>query len=53
MRRIHDGTDMGIVWQVVVFLGGLLPAALAVIGVIMWWRARRWRGEARARSAAE
>jgi len=53
MRRIHDGTDMGIVWQVVVFLGGLLPAALAVTGVIMWWRARRWRGEARARSAAE
>ena len=45
MRRIHDGTNMGVVWQIIVFLGGLLPAALAVTGVIMWWRARDWRGE--------
>ena len=52
MRRIHDGTDMGIVWQVVVFLGGLLPAALAVTGIIMWWRARGWRGALKARKRA-
>lgn len=58
MRRIHDGTDMGLIWQMVVFLGGLLPTALAVTGVIMWWRARGWRGDlarrkkARARAAA-
>jgi uncharacterized iron-regulated membrane protein len=51
MRRIHDGNDMPVVWQVIVFLGGLLPAALAVTGVIMWWRARRWRGELRERRA--
>jgi len=44
MRRIHDGTDMGPVWQTIIFLGGLLPAALAVTGIIMWWRARGWRG---------
>ncbi|MGP7795371.1 PepSY-associated TM helix domain-containing protein [Sphingomonas sp. CLY1604] len=43
MRRIHDGEGMGIVWQLVIFLGGLLPAALAVTGGIMWWRARGWR----------
>jgi uncharacterized iron-regulated membrane protein len=43
MRKVHDGTDMGLVWQVIIFLGGLLPAALAVTGVIMWWRARSWR----------
>ena len=52
MRRIHDGTGMGPVWQVIIFLGGLLPAALAVTGVIMWWRARGWRAELAARRAA-
>ena len=25
MRRIHDGTRMGFVWQVIIFLGGMLP----------------------------
>lgn len=45
MRRIHDGTDMGPVWQVVIFIGGILPAILAITGIIMWWRARKWRGD--------
>lgn len=45
MRRIHDGTDMGIVWQVIIFLGGILPAILAVTGIIMWWRARGWKAQ--------
>lgn len=57
MRRIHDGVDMPLWWQIVVFLGGMLPSALAVTGVIMWWRARKWRGELadrkRAKSAAK
>jgi uncharacterized iron-regulated membrane protein len=44
MRRIHDGTGMGLAWQVIIFLAGLLPAVLAISGVIMWWRARGWRG---------
>jgi uncharacterized iron-regulated membrane protein len=52
MRRVHDGTGMGLVWQVIIFLGGLLPAALAVTGVIMWWRARDWRAELAARRDA-
>jgi uncharacterized iron-regulated membrane protein len=43
MRRWHDGTGMGAVWQVVIFIGGLIPAALAVTGVIMWLRSRGWR----------
>ena len=42
MRRIHDGTNMGAVWRIILFVGGLLPAGLAVTGVIMWWRARDW-----------
>lgn len=52
MRRIHDGTGMGAVWQVIIFLGGVLPTALAVTGVIMWWRARSWRGDLAARQKA-
>lgn len=44
MRRVHDGTDMGPVWQTIVFLAGVLPAGLAVTGILMWLRARRWRG---------
>lgn len=52
MRRIHDGTRMGLVWQIVIFLGGLLPAILAVTGIIMWWRARGWKAELKARQAA-
>ena len=45
MRRIHDGEGMGPVWQTVIFVGGILPAVLAITGVIMWWRARSWRAE--------
>ena len=47
MRRLHDGTGMGWVWQTVIFLGGLVPAALAVTGIIMWLRSRGWRAKLR------
>jgi uncharacterized iron-regulated membrane protein len=46
MRRLHDGTGMGLVWQIIIFIGGIIPALLAVTGVIMWWRTRKWRGGA-------
>jgi len=46
MRRLHDGTGMGLVWQVVIFLGGIIPALLSVTGIIIWWRARKPRGRA-------
>ena len=42
MRQIHDGDDMPFVWQIVIFIGGIVPAVLAVTGIIMWWRARGW-----------
>jgi len=48
MRRWHDGTGMGAVWQIVIFLGGIVPALLSVTGIIIWWRARK----PRARSVA-
>lgn len=53
MRRIHDGTGMGLAWQIVVFLGGLIPSILAVTGVMMWLRGRRVKGSVRAAFAAE
>jgi len=52
MRRIHDGTGTGPVWQVIIFLGGLAPALLAVTGILMWLRARRRRGAMQQRRAA-
>jgi uncharacterized iron-regulated membrane protein len=47
MRRIHDGTGMPLVWQVVIFVGGILPALLAVTGLLMWLRMRRRRARNR------
>ena len=46
MRRWHDGTGMGPVWQVIIFIGGILPALLAVTGFLMWLKSRRWRAQA-------
>ena len=52
MRRVHDGTGMGTTWQVIIFIGGIIPALLAVTGILMWLHARR-RGRAmRERRAA-
>jgi uncharacterized iron-regulated membrane protein len=44
MRRWHDGEGMGLIWQIVIFVGGIAPALLAVTGIIMWLRTRKWRG---------
>lgn len=54
MRRIHDGVGLGVVWQTIIFLGGIAPAILGVTGVIMWLRLRggRRRVEALRRAAA-
>jgi uncharacterized iron-regulated membrane protein len=43
MRRWHDGTDMGPLWQIAIFLGGIIPALLSVTGIVIWWRARKAR----------
>ena len=51
MRRWHDGTGMGFVWQLIILLGGIIPAALSVTGILMWWRARQWRRRATRRPA--
>lgn len=43
MRQWHDGSGMGLIWQIVIFIGGIIPAILAVTGLVMWWRTRGWR----------
>ena len=40
MRRVHDGNEMGFVWQTIIFLAGMAPAVLGVTGVVMWLRRR-------------
>ncbi len=40
MRRVHDGGDMGIVWQTVIFAAGIAPAVLGITGLVMWLRRR-------------
>lgn len=53
MRRWHDGQGMGFVWQLLIFLGGIIPAVLAVTGILMWWRSRKWRGGTKQRPSPE
>ena len=52
VRRLHDGTDMGLVWQIIIVLGGIAPAALGITGITMWLRTRRWRGDVARRTRA-
>jgi uncharacterized iron-regulated membrane protein len=54
MRRLHDGTGMGPVWQTIIFVGGIIPAILALTGIVMWLRSRGWRAAlAKKRKAAK
>lgn len=52
MRNLHDGVGMGLIWQIVIFIGGILPAALAVTGVVMWLRKRNHKAALNHRLAA-
>nr|QQZ51862.1 PepSY domain-containing protein [Phenylobacterium glaciei] len=45
MRRVHDGADMGIVWQTLLVLAGLAPTLLCLTGLIMWLRRRAPAGD--------
>jgi len=50
-RRIHDGTGFPFIWQVIIFLCGLIGPLLGVTGVIIWLRGRTREKEMRARRA--
>jgi uncharacterized iron-regulated membrane protein len=52
MRRWHDGTGMGAVWQIIIFVGGIIPAILSVTGIVMWLRSRGWRSRLAAKRKA-
>jgi uncharacterized iron-regulated membrane protein len=52
MRRIHDGADMGIVWQTIIVLGGIAPVVLSITGLVMWLRRRARRRAMHRRMAA-
>jgi uncharacterized iron-regulated membrane protein len=43
IRWIHEGSHSGTVWQVVVFISGLLPTLFAITGLLIWLRKRRNR----------
>ena len=53
MRRWHDGTGLGLIWQIVIFIGGIIPALLAVTGLVMWWRSRGWKAALKKKRAAK
>jgi uncharacterized iron-regulated membrane protein len=41
MRRLHDGSGYGPVWQVIISIAGLAPTLLGVTGIIIWLNQRR------------
>ncbi len=53
MRRIHEGSHDGPVWNAIVFFTGLSPPLLFVTGIIMWLRRRRNELRAAANQAGE
>ena len=51
-RRLHDGTGMGLIFQLIIFVGGIAPVVLGVTGMIMWLRTRGWRADVTKRKKA-
>ena len=41
IRWIHEGSHSGTIWQVLVFVCGVLPTLLTVTGVLIWLRSRK------------
>lgn len=52
IRVIHEGGGLGPVWQVLVFVCGLVPTLFAVTGLMIWLRSRRSRAGALAGAKA-
>ncbi len=47
VRRVHDGTGMGRVWNGVIAIAGIAPTLLGITGVVLWWRRRASRAASR------
>jgi uncharacterized iron-regulated membrane protein len=41
IRWIHEGSHSGVLWQILVFLCGVLPTGFAITGTMIWLRSRR------------
>lgn len=46
IRWIHEGSHSGPIWQVLVFLCGVLPTGFVVTGTMIWLRSRRAKARA-------
>lgn len=57
IRWIHEGSHSGVLWQVLVFICGVLPTLFTITGLMIWLRSRRakaaMRGPAPQLEAAE
>jgi len=40
-RPLHQGSGLGMIWQFLVFLSGLVPALFVFTGVVMWLKKRK------------
>ena len=40
IRWVHEGSHAGAIWQVIVFVCGLLPSVFVVTGFVIWRRSR-------------
>ncbi len=40
-RPLHQGSGLGLIWQFLVFLSGLVPALFVFTGVVMWLKKRK------------
>src|SRR5471032_3014492 len=43
IRWIHEGSNAGPLWQILVFLCGVLPTVFIVTGVLIWLRSRAFK----------
>ncbi len=43
VRWLHEGSHSGVIWKIIVFATGILPAIFGITGVMMWLRGQRNR----------
>lgn len=40
MRRLHDGSNLPLIWKWIITLGGVAPVILSLSGLVMWLQSR-------------
>jgi uncharacterized iron-regulated membrane protein len=51
IRWIHEGSHSGVLWQILVFLCGILPTGFAITGTMIWLRKRKVKATSRSGAA--